>query len=187
MIPSPALRHLAVHDGEISGSGLNASAFFKEKRGKSYAPFSRDLRQGEVDTIFMHAMHQTDRYRAMKKAGASEKEIKAAFNEPVEMRVFSWGGAIDTTMSPLDSIRYHKSFLRTGFMSMDPRTGHVKAYVGGIDYNDFQYDMVNGGRRQIGSTIKPYLYSLAMIEGISPCDEMLHVQQRLTDENGRLW
>lgn len=72
-------------------------------------------------------------------------------------------------------------------MSMDPRTGHVKAYVGGIDYNDFQYDMVNGGRRQIGSTIKPYLYSLAMIEGISPCDEMLHVQQRLTDENGRLW
>ena len=167
--------------------GYLQPAFFKEKRGKSYAPFSRDLRQGEVDTIFMHAMHQTDRYRAMKKAGASEKEIKAAFNEPVEMRVFSWGGAIDTTMSPLDSIRYHKSFLRTGFMSMDPRTGHVKAYVGGIDYNDFQYDMVNGGRRQIGSTIKPYLYSLAMIEGISPCDEMLHVQQRLTDENGRLW
>ena len=72
-------------------------------------------------------------------------------------------------------------------MSMDPRTGHVKAYVGGIDYNDFQYDMVNGGRRQIGSTIKPFLYSLAMIEGISPCDEMLHVQQRLTDENGKLW
>ena len=167
--------------------GYLQPAFFKEKRGKSYAPFSRDLRQGEVDTIFMHAMHQTDRYRAMKKAGASEKEIKAAFNEPVEMRVFSWGGAIDTTMSPLDSIRYHKSFLRTGFMSMDPRTGHVKAYVGGIDYNDFQYDMVNVGRRQIGSTIKPYLYSLAMIEGISPCDEMLHVQQRLTDENGRLW
>ncbi|WP_456087994.1 transglycosylase domain-containing protein [Parabacteroides sp.] len=162
-------------------------AFFKEKKGKNYAPFSRDLRQGEVDTIFMRAMHQTDRYRAMKKGGASEKEIKAAFNEPVEMRVFSWNGAIDTIMSPMDSIRYHKSFLRTGFMSMDPRTGHVKAYVGGIDYNDFQYDMVNGGRRQIGSTIKPFLYSLAMIEGISPCDEMLHVQQRLTDENGRLW
>ena len=162
-------------------------AFFKEKKGKSYAPFSRDLRQGEVDTIFMRAMHQTDRYRAMKIGGASEKEIKAAFDKPVEMRVFSWNGAIDTIMSPMDSIRYHKSFLRTGFMSMDPRTGHVKAYVGGIDYNDFQYDMVNGGRRQIGSTIKPFLYSLAMIEGISPCDEMLHVQQRLTDENGRLW
>ena len=167
--------------------GYLQSAFFKEKKGKSYAPFSHDLRQGEVDTIFMRAMHQTDRYRAMKKSGASEKEIKAAFNEPVEMRVFSWDGAIDTIMSPMDSIRYHKSFLRTGFMSMDPRTGHVKAYVGGIDYNDFQYDMVNGGRRQIGSTIKPFLYSLAMIEGISPCDEMLHVQQRLTDENGKLW
>ena len=162
-------------------------AFFKEKKGKNYAPFSRDLRQGEVDTIFMRAMHQTDRYRAMKKGGASEKEIKAAFNKPVEMRVFSWNGAIDTIMSPMDSIRYHKSFLRTGFMSMDPRTGHVKAYVGGIDYNDFQYDMVNGGRRQIGSTIKPFLYSLAMIEGINPCDEMLHVQQLLTDENGKLW
>ena len=167
--------------------GYLQSAFFKEKKGKSYAPFSHDLRQGEVDTIFMRAMHQTDRYRAMKKSGASEKEIKAAFNEPVEMRVFSWDGAIDMIMSPMDSIRYHKSFLRTGFMSMDPRTGHVKAYVGGIDYNDFQYDMVNGGRRQIGSTIKPFLYSLAMIEGISPCDEMLHVQQRLTDENGKLW
>ncbi len=167
--------------------GYLQSAFFKEKKGKSYAPFSHDLRQGEVDTIFMRAMHQTDRYRAMKKSGASEKEIKAAFNEPVEMRVFSWDGAIDTIMSPMDSIRYHKSFLRTGFMSMDPRTGHVKAYVGGIDYNDFQYDMVNGGRRQIGSTIKPFLYSLAMIEGISPCDEMLYVQQRLTDENGKLW
>ena len=167
--------------------GYLQSAFFKEKKGKSYAPFSHDLRQGEVDTIFMRAMHQTDRYRAMKKSGASEKEIKAAFNEPVEMRVFSWDGAIDMIMSPMDPIRYHKSFLRTGFMSMDPRTGHVKAYVGGIDYNDFQYDMVNGGRRQIGSTIKPFLYSLAMIEGISPCDEMLHVQQRLTDENGKLW
>lgn len=167
--------------------GYLQNAFFKAKKGKSYAPFSEDLRPGEVDTIFMRAMHQTDRYRAMKKAGAKEKEITEAFNKPVEMRVFSWHGQIDTVMTPLDSIRYHKSFLRSGFMSMDPRTGHVKAYVGGIDYNNFQYDMVNGGRRQIGSTIKPFLYSLAMIEGISPCEEMLHVQQRLTDENGRLW
>ena len=167
--------------------GYLQNAFFRENRGKSYAPFSSDLRQGEVDTIFMRAIQQTDRYRIMKKAGAKEKEINEAFNTPVEMRVFSWNGPIDTIMSPKDSIRYHKSFLRTGFMSMDPRTGHVKAYVGGIDYNNFQYDMVNGGRRQIGSTIKPFLYSLAMIEGISPCDEMMHVQQRLTDENGKLW
>lgn len=171
---------------EHIGNELQPS-FFREKKGKSYAPFSRDLRQGEVDTIMMRAMHQTDRYRVLKKSGMNEEQIRADFNKPIEMQVFSWNGAIDTTMTPMDSIRYHKSFLRTGFMAMDPRTGHVKAYVGGIDYNDFQYDMVNGGRRQIGSTIKPFLYSLAMIEGINPCDEMLHVQQRLTDENGKLW
>lgn len=162
-------------------------SFFKEKQGRSYAPFSRSVSAGQVDTMMVRAMHQTDRYRELKKSGMKEDEIRKEFKKPVEMRVFTWGGPRDTIMSPLDSIRYHKSFLRTGFMSMDPRSGHVKAYVGGIDYNDFQYDMVNGGRRQIGSTIKPFLYSLAMIEGFSPCDEMLHVQQQLTDENGILW
>lgn len=161
--------------------------FFKEKKGRSYAPFSKDLRPGEVDTILMRAMHQTDRYRAMKKSGMSEAEMRAEFQKPIDMRVYTWNGPVDTIMSPWDSIRYHKSFLRSAFMAMDSHTGQVKAYVGGIDYNYFQYDMVNGGRRQIGSTIKPYLYSLAMIEGISPCDEMLHVQQQLTDENGKLW
>ena len=161
--------------------------FFKEKKGRSYAPFSKDLSLGQVDTILMRAMHQTDRYRAMKKSGMKEAEIRKEFQTPIDMRVFSWNGPIDTLMSPWDSIRYHKSFLRAAFMSMDPRTGQVKAYVGGIDYNDFQYDMINGGRRQIGSTMKPFLYSLAMIEGISPCDQMLHVQQQLRDENGRLW
>nr|WP_129732955.1 transglycosylase domain-containing protein [Parabacteroides goldsteinii] len=162
-------------------------AFFREKKGRSYAPFSRDVRAGQVDTMLMRAMHQTDRYRSMKSSGMNEADMRKEFQKPVEMRVFSWNGPIDTIMSPWDSIRYHKSFLRTAFMSMDPRTGYVKAYVGGIDYNDFQYDMINGGRRQVGSTIKPFLYSLAMIEGISPCEEMLHVQQQLTDENGILW
>lgn len=161
--------------------------FFKEKKRRDYAPFSKDLSLGQVDTILMRAMHQTDRYRAMKKSGMKEAEIRKEFQTPIDMRVFSWNGPIDTLMSPWDSIRYHKSFLRAAFMSMDPRTGQVKAYVGGIDYNDFQYDMINGGRRQIGSTMKPFLYSLAMIEGISPCDQMLHVQQQLRDENGRLW
>ena len=94
---------------------------------------------------------------------------------------------IDTTMTPMDSIRYYKSFLRTAFMAMDPRTGYVKAYVGGIDYNYFKYDMVSTGRRQIGSTMKPFLYSLAVIEGVDPCDKMLHVQQVLVDENGKEW
>jgi len=161
--------------------------FFKEKKGRSYAPFSRDLSQGQVDTILIRAMNQTDRYRGLKKAGLKDNDIRKDFETPIDMRVFSWNGPIDTVMSPLDSIRYHKSFMRTAFMSMEARTGHVKAYVGGIDYNYFQYDMINGGRRQVGSTIKPYLYSLAMIEGISPCEQMLHVQQTLRDENGIPW
>ncbi len=162
-------------------------AFTKEKKGRSYAPFSRDLKTGQVDTILMRAMQQTDRYRGMKKAGVKEEDIRKEFNKPIEMSVFSWNGRIDTIMSPMDSIRYHKGFLRAAFMAMDAHTGHVKAYVGGTDFNTFQYDMVNGGRRQIGSTMKPFLYSLAMIEGFSPCDQMLHVPQQLTDENGKPW
>jgi penicillin-binding protein 1A len=161
--------------------------FFAEKQEQSYAPFSRHLTQDEVNEVLTRSMQQTDRYREMKRAGISDAEIRKEFMKPVEMSIFSWNGPIDTVMSPWDSIRYHKSFLRTAFMSMDTHTGHVKAYVGGIDYNNFQYDMVTGGRRQIGSTIKPFLYSLAMIEGISPCDRMLHMQQQLMDENGRPW
>lgn len=162
-------------------------SFFKEKKGRSYAPFSRDLTTEEVNSIMKRSMQQTDRYRALKKEGLNEDQIMKNFREPVDMTVFSWNGRVDTVMSPLDSIKYHKGFLRAAFMSMDAHTGHVKAYVGGIDYSSFQYDMVNGGRRQIGSTMKPFLYSLAMIEGISPCDQMLHVEQHLTDENGTPW
>lgn len=171
---------------EHIGNSLQPT-FFKEKDGRSYAPFSRDLKSEEIDDIMTRAMKQTDRYRALNNAGVKSADIVKDFNTPIDMRVFTWEGPVDTIMSPMDSIRYHKSFLRTAFMSMDSRTGHVKAYVGGIDYNYFQYDMVNGGRRQIGSTIKPFLYSLAMIEGISPCDKMLHVQQTLFDENGIPW
>lgn len=161
--------------------------FFAEKKGRSYAPFSKDLRPGQVDTLFIRAMKQTDRYSALKKEGMRDDEIRKEFEKPVEMQVFSWNGPVDTIMSPMDSIRYHKSFLRTGFMSMDPRTGQVKAYVGGIDYAYFKYDMVNLGRRQVGSTMKPYVYSLAMLEGFTPCDEILHIQPRLLDENGTPW
>lgn len=161
--------------------------FFNEKAKRNYAPFSSQLSLGQVDTILTRAMQQTDRYRTLKAEGLNLEEIKQAFKKPEEMRVFSWNGPIDTLMSPWDSIRYHKSFLRSAFMAMDPHNGQVKAYVGGIDYNNFQYDMVNGGRRQIGSTMKPFLYSLAMIDGFTPCDEMLHVQQQLRDENGNLW
>ena len=137
----------------------------------------------------VNAMRQTDRYRGMKKAGYSEEEILKDFkNNKVEMKVFSWkNGEIDTVMTPWDSIRYHKSFLRSGFMAMDPYTGHVKAYVGGPDFKFFKYDMVSRGKRQIGSTIKPFLYTLAMEEGMTPCDQMIHVPQTLFDENGCEW
>lgn len=171
---------------EHIGEDLQAK-FFKEKKGRSKAPFSNMLSQEQVDEILAKAMKQTDRYRALKAAGASEKEIKKSFNTPEPMTVFSWGGLRDTVMTPLDSIRYYKHFLRTGFMSMDPTTGYVKAYVGGPDYTYFQYDMAMVGRRQVGSTIKPYLYTLAMENGFSPCDEVRHVEQTLLDENGKAW
>lgn len=162
-------------------------SFFKELKNKAKAPFSNRISNEEMNDILNRAMRYSDRYRSMKQAGKNDFEIEKAFMTPVEMTVFSWNGILDTIMSPMDSIRYYKSFLRTGFMAMDPRTGHVKAYVGGIDYNSFKYDMVTTGRRQIGSTMKPFLYSLAMIEGFSPCDKMKHVQQQLVDENGIPW
>lgn len=161
--------------------------FYKEKKGKSYAPFSRDLSREEIDGIMNRAMRQTDRYRAMKKDGKSETEIREAFNTPVEMRVFSYNGMIDTVMTPMDSIRWNKYFLRCGFMSMDPHTGAVKAYVGGPNFSQFQYDMVNTGRRQIGSTVKPYLYTLAMDEGMWPCDTTVNDSVTLIDGNGVRW
>ncbi|WP_255490489.1 transglycosylase domain-containing protein [Dysgonomonas sp. 511] len=161
-------------------------AFDKENRGKSYAPYSRK-EEKNIDNLLAKAMKNSDRYKKMKKDGVSESEIAKTFKKPIDMKVFSWKGEIDTLMTPWDSIRYHKSFLRTGFMAMDTHNGYVKAYVGGIDYSYFQYDMVNMGRRQVGSTIKPYLYTLSMEEGFTPCDEMLYEQQTLITENGRSW
>ena len=161
--------------------------FFKEKKGAKKAPYTFRLTQEQVDEILGRAMRLSDRYRIMKKAGATEAEIKKAFDTPEEMSVFSWEGEKDTIMTPMDSIRYYKFFLRAGFMSMDPRSGHVKAYVGGPNYHYFQYDMAMVGRRQVGSTIKPFLYTLAMENGFSPCDEVRHVEYMLIDENGKLW
>ena len=156
--------------------------FFKEKKGAKKAPYTFRLTQEQVDEILGRAMRLSDRYRIMKKAGATEAEIKKAFDTPEEMSVFSWEGEKDTIMTPMDSIRYYKFFLRAGFMSMDPRSGHVKAYVGGPNYHYFQYDMAMVGRRQVGSTIKPFLYTLAMENGFSPCDEVRHVEYTLIDE-----
>ena len=161
--------------------------FFKEKEGSKNAPYARSLPEKRVEELLTKAMKQTDRYRLMKEAGASEQQIRKAFDTPEEMTVFSWKGDKDTIMTPMDSIRYYKSFLRTGVMSMDPVSGHVKAYVGGPNYVYFQYDMAMVGRRQVGSTIKPYLYTLAMENGFSPCDQTRHVEQTLIDENGTPW
>lgn len=161
--------------------------FFKEKQGRKKAPYTNMLTQEQVDDILQRAVRQTDRYRTMKAAGHSEEEIQKAFNKKEEMSVFTWEGEKDTIMTPLDSIRYYKHFLRTGFMSMDPITGEVKAYVGGPDYRYFQYDMAMVGRRQVGSTVKPYVYTLAMENGFSPCDETRHIEQTLMDENGIPW
>ena len=151
--------------------------FDKEKQGQPNAPFSDALKPEEVRTILRNSMRQSERYRNMKAAGYTEGEIMKAFRTPTDMTIFSYHGDLDTTMTPMDSIRYYKHFLRAGFMSMDPKTGYVKAYVGGLDYSHFMYDMVTGGRRQVGSTIKPFLYSLAMGNGFTPCDKAPNVQR----------
>ena len=152
-------------------------AFNRANKSKHNAPFSDNLTAQQVREIMHRAMVQSERYRVLKAKGLSEDEIKQSFRTKVDMTLFSYHGDIDTIMTPMDSIRYVKSFLRTGFMSMDGLTGHVKAYVGGMNYNHFMYDMVMGGRRQMGSTIKPFLYALAMENGFSPCDKVRNVQQ----------
>lgn len=161
--------------------------FFKEKKGRSYAPFSRHLTQEEISSIMTRTKRQSERYWGMKREGATEAEIDSAFNTPVEMEVFSYNGMIDTIMSPMDSIRYHKYFLRCGMMSIDAKSGYVKAYVGGSSFEQFQYDMATRGRRQVGSTIKPYLYTLAMEEGMWPCDKTIYQPITLMDANGIPW
>ena len=164
--------------------------FFKEKKGAVDAPYTSntsELSPAARKRLMENAINQSERMRVAKIAGLSKEEIERQFNTPVPMTVFSYDGPVDTVMTPRDSIFYHKHFLRTGFMSMDPRNGYVKAYVGGPDFHFFQYDMVSTGRRQIGSTVKPFLYTIAMEEGMTPCTRMLNEQPMLYDESGRLW
>ncbi len=163
-------------------------AFFRELKRKKNAPFSRSLKQSEIDGIMSRSMRQTDRYRNMRKAGYSHDSIMASFHEPREMQVFTYDrGMIDTILSPYDSIKWQKSYLRCGFMSMDPHTGHVKAYVGGPDFAHFQYDMTTKGRRQVGSTVKPYLYTLAMDEGMWPCETWVYDSVVFVLPDGKRW
>ena len=152
-------------------------AFDKENKPKPSSPYSDKLTPQQSRNILNRSITQSERWRTMKAAGCTPEEIKEAFRKKIEMTVFTYHGDIDTLMSPLDSIRYYKGFLRSGFMSMDPKTGAVKAYVGGLDYPHFMYDMVSLGRRQVGSTIKPFLYSLAMENGFTPCDYAPNRQQ----------
>ncbi len=165
--------------------------FFREKRGSSAAPYTSN--RGELSDdmrarLIKNAMKQSERGRIARISGLSDEELRRQFDTPVEMTVFSYNGPVDTVMTPMDSMLYTKSFLRAGFMSMDPTTGFVKAYVGGTDFHFFQYDMVSTGRRQIGSTIKPFLYTYAFeTDEFTPCTEMLNEQPTLYDESGRVW
>ena len=162
--------------------------FEEEKRNSPYGPFTEDLTPDEVEAIMNRAKEQSERYRVLKANDATDEEIDLSFSTPVPMRLFSWKGPLDTTITPMDSIRYCKTLLRTGMMSVDTRSGHVKAYVGGIDYRNFKFDMVSDSRRQVGSTIKPYLYTLAMEEGYSPCDLAPNVQPNIFDRaTGEVW
>lgn len=153
------------------------SIFFKEVSGKRNAPFSNDISSDVINLVMNQAIRWSDRYMGMKKEGYSEAEISKSFDEPTQMRVFAWNkkGYVDTLMTPRDSVKYYKSFLRSAFIAIEPNTGHVKAYVGGPSYRYFKYDNASQGKRQVGSTIKPFLYTLAMQEGFTPCNKVVNV------------
>lgn len=151
--------------------------FEKERASSPNFPYASSLSSADVKRSLQRAMQQTDRYRLMKQAGASDEEIQKAFNTPVQMTIFTYQGEKDVQMTPMDSIRYYKSFLRSGLVSIDPSNGYVKAYVGGLDYTHFQYDMAMVGRRQVGSTMKPFVYTMAMEDGYTPNSTILNVQR----------
>ncbi|MDX9769251.1 MAG: transglycosylase domain-containing protein [Tenuifilaceae bacterium] len=157
--------------------GYLQGEFDAEQKARRYRLFHDDLSDEQIDGIILQAMRQTERYRVMRNKGVSMDSINANFNTKVPMSIFTWKGERDTLLSPMDSIKHYKRILRTGFMAMDPRTGHVKAWVGGPNYKHFKYDHVRQGKRQVGSTIKPFLYTLAMQEGYSPCHMVPNVPQ----------
>lgn len=161
---------------EHLGSDLQKS-FNSDLRRKRKKPFSDDVPDDVIELLMKQAIRWSDRYMTMKREGVSESRILASFEQPAKMRVFAWNKRhyIDTVMTPMDSIRYYKSFLRSAFIAVEPHTGHVKAYVGGPDYRYFKYDNARQGKRQVGSTIKPYLYTLAMQEGFTPCDKVKNI------------
>jgi len=169
------------------GSDLQ-NQFFNHWKGVKNAPFDRNLTQADIDKIMSQSVHRSARYINMKKQNISEEEIMKSFRKKVKMRVFTWKGEKDTLMTPYDSIRYYKFFLLAGLMSVEPQTGYVRAYVGGINYKYFQYDHVMFSKRQVGSTFKPFLYTLAMQEGeFSPCTMVPNVPVSFPMEDGTVW
>ena len=163
--------------------------FDRELRNRKNRPFSNGTSDKIVDVTMKQARQWSDRTRMMKASGYSDSEIAKSFNEKVPMRVFTWDapGYRDTVMTPDDSIRYYKSFFRAAFMAIEPKTGHIRAYVGGPDYRYFKYDNVRQGKRQVGSTVKPFLYTLAMESGMTPCDRVQNSPQVLDIGYGRTW
>jgi len=165
-------------------------AFDRHWKGYSNAPFvfKTDHPKKKINALMTSAMKRTDRYRRLKKADVPADSIDMYFYTPVKMKIFSWKGDIDTVMTPMDSIRYYKSILLSGMVSVNPKNGHVKAYVGGLDYRYFKYDHVTQARRQVGSTFKPFVYTLAMQEGnMSPCSKMANVQPIIPLPDGTTW
>lgn len=163
--------------------------FARDQKYKTNRPFSNDIDEATRNRVMQQARRWSDRYRMLKREGKGDSEIKKTFGVPVNMRVFAYNqkGYIDTTMTPDDSIRYYKAMLRTAFVAMQPGTGHVKAYVGGPNYRWFKYDNVRQGKRQVGSTIKPFLYTLAMQEGMTPCTEVVDLPQTVITGSGTVW
>ena len=173
-------------------------AFNNELKYKRNAPFANDVDQETADLLMVQARKWSDRYRLMKKAGVPEAEILKTFDEPVPMKIFKWNGKkpsgkergfveIDTVMTPNDSIRYYKGILRAAFMAIEPSSGYVKAYVGGPNYRYFKYDNCRQGKRQIGSTVKPFLYTLAMQGGMAPCTQVVNMYQSFINVDGSVW
>lgn len=157
------------------------AAFDEQNQNNKTAPF-RDLTSEEIERVMKQSMRRSERWRIMKEQDKTDEEIEASFKVPAEMRIFSWDGIIDTTMTPIDSIRYYKSFLQTSMMAMNPQTGEVKAWVGGINYKHFKYDMVKTGRRQVGSTFKPFVYATAIDQlHMSPCDTLPNVPYTIAE------
>jgi penicillin-binding protein 1A len=180
-------RHAENAVTEHMGKNLQPE-FFNHWKGHSTAPFGTDLTPEEITRLMNNSMRRSDRYRSLKRQNISEDSIRTNFNTKARMRIFTWNGERDTLMSPMDSIRYYKYFLNTGMMAVEPQTGYVRAYVGGIDFRHFKYDHVTQSKRQVGSTFKPFLYTLAMQSGeFGPCSRVPNTPVSFELFDGTIW